>query len=119
MDAANLLIGGLVGAIVGVAVTELIRWLRKPRAEFIGLGNDFPLPQQHFAAIPGIGHGTGTARFHKIRFRVQPTGLAAVRLDGPDAVTFAKWDELPEPVVSGRFEAYLVPSTFFLQLSDG
>jgi hypothetical protein len=42
-----------------------------------------------------------------------------VRLDWPDAVTFAKRDELPEPVVSGRFEAYLVPSIFFLQLLDG
>ena len=121
--------GAAVGAVLAVLVAEAVRSLLKPRAEFVDRDHETKFKQSEtFYGIEDVGE-SGTAQIHQLKFKVhgQPPGLAAARLAWGKERTFAKWNELPEPLdepveKNGRtfrpFVSNLVPSTFFLQLSD-
>src|SRR6266480_5547502 len=124
-DVTHALPGAVVGAFVAVTVAEAVRWLRKPRAEWIAFRGGPEVEQRRISDFNSALAGEGVAYFHKVAFRVhgQPTGLAAARLTwigpgGGPIRQYAKWDEQPEPIEAGQFQPSLLPSTFFLQLVD-
>lgn len=109
----------LAGGVIGVAVTEFVRWIRQPRVRFVRLET-----QEN---VHGLTQGKQS--LHRIRFRV--TGAASGQMSsillkwgpGIDQGTFAKWDETPEPSAwdSGerKLEPNLIPQTFHLPLFEG
>jgi len=106
----------VAGGTVGVVFAELVRWLLRPRAQFIRLESK-----------PDVqGLTGGIQSLHRMRFKVRgaASGEAAAILSkwGPsiDQATYAKWDESPEPFAwdsgSQVLELNLVPQTFYLPL---
>ena len=110
--------GGLLGGVIGVAIAELVRLYQRPRVKFLELES----------TQPKRGLAGGEQYLRRIKFEVKgsSSGTAtSIELRwGPDPRqgTYAKWDETPEPAetnpVTGAWEnrPNIVPATFFLPL---
>src|SRR6266480_3113479 len=119
-DVTHALPGAVVGAFVAVTVAEAVRWLRKPRAEWIAFRGGPEVEQRRISDFNSALAGEGVAYFHKVAFRVhgQPTGLAAARLTwigpgGGPIRQYAKWVGQLERMEDGQSQTSLLKPIFF------
>ena len=103
IDWGNILVGGIVGALFGFLLVRVCDCSRKATLCFIGFKKE------------SVSFGV----LYKLRFIVKgyfDPGVACIKIGSKGYSTFAKWDEMPNPLKGDNLSDFIpemVPSTYF------